>query len=133
ELADLDRRNIARFKDLAERYTAVEKPREAERANTSIVEVQPNESESHALLAEIREKQNRWPQAIDQWREVARLRELEPTGLLHLADAQLHEKQFDEARATLRKLDSTAWPSRFGDVHQQVRDRERLLEAAVRP
>ena len=62
--------------------SALERPRDAERAYTSIVEMQASESESHALLAEIRQKQNRWPEAIEQWEQVARIRSLEPTGLL---------------------------------------------------
>ena len=57
----------------------------------------PNESESHALLAEIREKQDRWPEAIAHWERVAEIRALEPTGLLKLAAAQIHEKAWDQA------------------------------------
>ena len=38
--------------------------KETKRAYTSIVEVLPSEAESHALLAEIREAQNRWREAI---------------------------------------------------------------------
>ena len=112
ELVEVSRRDIALFQNLAERYTVLERPRDAERANTSIVEALPSESESHTLLAEIRQKQNRWPEAITQWEQVARIRALEPTGLLRLAAAQVHVKQIDAARATLRKLDTTTWPSR---------------------
>jgi Flp pilus assembly protein TadD len=129
-LVDVSRREITLFQNLADRYTALELPREAERANTSIVEALPSESESHALLAEIRQKQNRWPEAIVQWEQVARIRALEPTGLLRLAAAQVHEQQFPAARETLKKLDTTPWPPRFGDVHNQVRELERQMEAA---
>ena len=83
---------------------------------TSIVEVLPNESESHQMLAGIREQQNRWPEAIAEWEHVARLRVLEPTGLLKLAAAQIHERLWDKAQQTLRKLDANNWPERFGDV-----------------
>ena len=48
-------------------------------------------------------------------------------GACVLAAAQIHEKQWDEARATLRTLDIRSWPARFGDVHQQVRMLENWL------
>ena len=54
--------------------------------------------------------------AIAQWEQVARIRSLEPTGLLKLAAAQIHELQWDQAAETLRKLDTRTWPARFGDV-----------------
>ncbi len=130
ESLEVVRRDIALFEDLGKRYTILERPRDAERAYTSIVEAQANESESHTLLAEIRQKQNRWPEAIEQWEQVARIRSLEPTGLLGLARAQVHEKQWDAARESLRKLDTTNWPPRFGDVNQQVRDIENQMKAA---
>jgi Flp pilus assembly protein TadD len=125
------RRDGALFQDLGNRYTALERPREAERAYTSIVEAQASESESHSLLASIRQEQNRWPEAIEQWEQVARLRSLEPTGLVGLAGAQIHEKQLDAARDTLRKLKSTSWPSRFGELPHQIRDLESRLSAAT--
>ena len=79
------------------------------------------EAENHAALAEYRQKQNRWDEAIQQWSDVAKLRALEPTGLLKLAEAQLHQKQWDTARATIDKLQRTEWPSRFSDVANQTR------------
>ena len=99
-----------------------------ERAYTSIVEMLPSESESHAMLAEIREGQDRWDDAIVHWRQVARIRALEPTGLLKLAAAQIHQRQWDAAMETLRTLDTKGWPARFGNVHDQVRDLERQIE-----
>jgi hypothetical protein len=51
---------------------------------------------------------------------VARLRALEPTGLLKLAAAQIHEKEWAQARQTLHKLDVRSWPPRFSDVRRQV-------------
>jgi len=59
---------------------------------------------------------------------VARIRALEPTGLLKLAGAQIHQKQWDRAEETLRRLDTRTWPARFGDVHRQVRKLERQME-----
>jgi predicted Zn-dependent protease len=121
------RRDLRLYEDLGKRYAAAGQPEEAERAYTSIVEMQPTESESHALLAEVREKQNRWGEAIEQWEQVARIRALEPTGLLKLAAAQIHEKQWDAAHDSLRKLTARSWPPRFNDVPQQIR----MLEAQM--
>ena len=92
--------------------------------------MQPNESESHTLLAEIRQTQGRWPEAIDQWRQVVRVRALEPTGLLKLAEAQLHEKQWDAARQTLEALLAKDWPERFGNVRSQAEDLKRRVETS---
>jgi tetratricopeptide (TPR) repeat protein len=125
--AQLARRDINLYEDLGKRYAAAGQPIEAERAYTSIVEVLPAESESHALLAEVREKQNRWSDAIFHWEQVARLRALEPTGLLKLAAAQIHEKQWDQASQTLKKLEGRSWPPRFGDVRSQVRSLQEQL------
>jgi predicted Zn-dependent protease len=126
--AQLLRRDIELYEKLGRRYEALGRAREAERAYTSIVEALPSESESHTLLAEIRQKQHRWPEAISHWEQVARIRSLEPTGLLKLAAAQIHEKQWTQARATLRKLDTRSWPARFGDVHAQVRALENRID-----
>ena len=127
QAVQLSRRDLKLYQELGNRYAAAGQASEAERAYTSIVEVQPTEAESHALLAEIREKQNRWPDAMLHWEQVARLRALEPTGLLKLAAAQIHEKQWDQAQETLRKLDARTWPARFNDVRQQVRALEEML------
>jgi hypothetical protein len=82
------------------------------------------------MLAEIRQKQNRWSDAIPHWQQVAEVRSLEPTGLLKLATAQVHEKQWDAASATCGKLRARSWPERFGDVEQQVRELERRIDDA---
>jgi tetratricopeptide (TPR) repeat protein len=124
---DLNRRDIALYKNLGERLAALAQPQEAERAYTSIVEVLPGETESHTLLAEVRQSQNRWKDAIGHWEQVARLRSLEPTGLVKLAQAQLHEKQFDQAAGTLKKLRSQSWPERFRDLPSQINELENQL------
>jgi hypothetical protein len=111
-----------------QRYAELHQPAEAERAYTSMVEMLPNESESHALLAEVREKQSRWPDAIAQWQRVATIRALEPTGLLKLAAAQIHERAWDQAAATLQALRGKSWPQRFGDVQQQARELEKKID-----
>jgi tetratricopeptide (TPR) repeat protein len=122
EAADAARRDIKLYEELGRRLA--DQPREAERAYTSIVEVVPSESEGHALLAEIRQQQNRWTEAATQWEQVARIRALEPTGLLKLAAAQIHLHQWEQAEQTLNKVRSRSWPPRFGDVAHQVRELE---------
>lgn len=124
KLLQLSRRDIHLYQELGERFARQNQPHDAERAFTSIVEVLPNESEGHALLAEIREKQNRWSDAIHHWQLVAKIRALEPTGLLKLAAAQIHEQSWDNARKTLERLTSRSWPPHFGDVPSQVRQLE---------
>ena len=118
-LIDLNRHDLTLYQQLADRLKDNES--EAERAATSIIESSPNESESHAAMAELRQKQNRWDAAILHWEQVAQLRRLEPTGLVKLAEAQLHEKQWEAARQSIEKLQKTEWPSRFSDVNNQSR------------
>lgn len=129
---ELSRRDIKLYDQLGRRYAALDRPVEAERAYTSVVEVLPNESEGHALLAAVREKQNRWADAIAHWQRVAEIRALEPTGLLKLAGAQIEDKSWDAAAGTLRKLRSQSWPPRFNDVQQQARELEKKLEARAK-
>jgi tetratricopeptide (TPR) repeat protein len=124
---ELSRRDIKLFAELGKRYEDAKLAGDAERAYTSIVEMQPNESESHTMLAEIRQKQNRWQDAIGHWERVAKIRSLEPTGLLKLAEAQIHERAWDAAAKTLQTLRSKSWPSRFNDVQRQARDLEQKL------
>jgi Flp pilus assembly protein TadD len=128
QAVELSRRDLKLYEQLGQRFTDLRRPAEAERAYTSTVEMLPNESESHELLAEVREKQNRWPDAIGHWERVAQIRALEPTGLLRLAKAQVHEKAWDQAAAAVRRLRSQSWPQRFGDVQQQTRELEKTLE-----
>jgi hypothetical protein len=125
----LSRRDIQLYKEIGRRLAELHEDRESERGYTSIVEVLSSEAGSHTLLAEIREGQKRWSEAIDQWRQVARLQALEPTGLLRLAAAQLHEKQWDAARETVARLRTTAWPPRFGNVDYQIQELERRIRA----
>jgi predicted Zn-dependent protease len=121
ESAKLSTRNIKLFEELAQRYEELGQKGEAERARTSIVEALPNESEGHALLAEIRQKQDRWVDAAIHWEQVAEIRALEPTGLQKLADVQIRLERYDDARASLEKLLAKNWPSRFANVHRDAR------------
>ncbi|MBC8117785.1 MAG: tetratricopeptide repeat protein, partial [Candidatus Saccharimonas sp.] len=125
---ELSRRDIKLFEQLGQRYVDLNQPGEAERAYTSVVEMLPSESESHALLAEIREKQKRWPEAITHWERVVEIRALEPTGLIKLAGAQIEHKDWDSATQTLRKIRSQTWPPRFNDLQQQTRELEKRLD-----
>jgi tetratricopeptide (TPR) repeat protein len=119
-LLDVDRHNLELYKKLADRLANDEAL--SERAATTIVEAAPNEAEHHQALAEVRQKRNRWADAISQWKLVAQLRALEPGGLVNLAAAQIHEKQFSEAQESLDKLNRTEWPSRFSDLPRQIRE-----------
>jgi len=80
-----------------------------ERANTSALEMSTYESEGHAMPVEIRQKQNRWSDAIADWERFAQIRALEPTGLLKLAEAQIHKKSWAKAGKSLRKLRNQRW------------------------
>jgi Vault protein inter-alpha-trypsin domain/von Willebrand factor type A domain len=118
-LIEADRFNLKLYQQLADRMQDNEA--EAERAATSIIEAAPREAENHAAMAELRQKQNRWDEAAAQWEDVAKLRRLEPTGLLKLSEARMHLKHWDAARQSLETLQRTEWPARFGDVNEQIR------------
>ena len=72
-------------------------------------------------MAEIRQAQDRWAEAAGHWAEVAKIRELEPTGLQRLAAAEIKLGKTKAAVATLEKLLAREWPSRFGNVHDEAR------------
>ena len=124
-LIDFDRHDLKLFTQLAERMKGNEA--EAERAATSIIEAAPNEAENHAALAELRQQQNRWDEAIPHWEQVAELRRLEPTGLLKLAAAQIQVKQWEAARTTINRLNKTEWPARFNNVTNETRQLQERL------
>ena len=126
----LSRRDIGLWADLGKRYIDMKKPKQAERAYTSMVEMLPHESESHSRLAVIRQEQGRWADASGHWRQVAQIRELEPTGLMKLAEAQVHLKQWDQASETLKMLRARTWPDRFGNVPHVVSELEQRIRNA---
>jgi len=130
ESVKLARRDIKLYRSLGERYAnQLNNDVESERAYTSIVEMLPNESESHTMLAEIRQGQGHWNDAIYHWRQVIRVRTLEPTGYIKLAEAQIHQKQFDDALETIKLLESKSWPARFSSVESQIRNLRQRLPA----
>jgi len=125
--AEAASRDITLFAQLGERWTKTEREDDAERAFTNIVERLPNESESHQRLAEIREAQKRWPGAEHHFREVTRIRSMEPPGYLSLARILILEQKLDEAREVIHKLRTTRWPDHFGDIESQLQSLERNL------
>jgi tetratricopeptide (TPR) repeat protein len=134
ESLELSRRNLDLWSKLAERFTSLKDPVQAERAATSLVEVTPHETEGHARLADYRQKQSRWDEAISHWQEVARLRKLEPTGLLGLAPALLHQKRLEEFDAAMKQLENGPWPQHFQEKLKEElpKLRESRLKAGER-
>jgi len=130
------RRDIKLYEDLGKRLEKLGQAAEVERAYTSIVEVLPAESESHQLLAEIRQRQDRWADAVEQWRQVARIRSLEPTGLLGLAEALIHQRRVTEAADVLAQIKQKSWHSRFENwpvnLRGTISNLENKLEQARR-
>ncbi len=124
-LLDVDRHNLELYKKLADRVSNEDSL--AERAATTIVEAAPQEAENHQALAEVRQQENRWTDAIAEWKEVARLRALEPNGLLKLAAAQIHEKEFAQAQKSLDKLNQTEWPARFRNLRHEISELQQKI------
>ena len=124
-MLDFDRHNLELYKKLNERLKSDEAL--FERAATSIVEAAPQEAEHHQALAEIRQDQDRWDDAIDHWQHVARLRALEPNGLLKLTEALIHEKRWGEARDSIETLNQRQWPSRFSNVQTTTNGLQRQI------
>ena len=128
-------RDIKLYEDLGKRLEKLGPAAEVERAYTSIVEALPAESESHQLLAEIRQRQDRWAEAVEQWRQVARLRAMEPTGLLGLCEALVHERRFAEAGEVLAQAqaEELAGPFRQPSGESRPEDRQPGARTAAGP
>ncbi|MCZ6787448.1 MAG: hypothetical protein O7E54_09840 [Planctomycetota bacterium] len=112
--------NLSLYTELGKRLASLGDVHGAERAWTSLVEAQPNEAESHRLLANHREAQRRFASAVVQWRQVVRVRRDEPDGWIMLAKAQIAAGQTEEARKTLKHILATEWAARFGDVGKRL-------------
>ncbi len=124
---DRDRHNLDLYTDLANRLSSDESL--AERAATTIVEAAPREAEHHTSLAALRESQEHWPAAITHWKHAARLRVLETTNLLKLAEAQLKGNQIEAARRTINKVSNRSWPSRFDNpIRSELQRLRKILE-----
>jgi len=109
------------YAELGRRLSAAGDAGGAERAWTSLAEAKPNEADGHRRLAQHREEEQRYDDAIVQWRQVVRIRTDEPVGWLSLAKAQLKAGRTEKARATLKHVLSRKWDARFGDVHDKAR------------
>lgn len=83
-----------------------------------MIEVLPNDADSEIALAQVRESQNRWEEAINHWKFARDYRAEDPSGLLGLAKAYVHEKRWPEAKATLELLQKPAkpWHQRFDSL-----------------
>jgi predicted Zn-dependent protease len=123
-------RELDLYRKLADHLALSEETFQARRAYLSMIEAMPTETEGHTKLAEIRQQQNRWGDAIFHWRRVADLRPLEPTGLLRLAEAQIRARKLDDARDTVRKLEQTAWPDRFRNIETSCTNLRKRIEQA---
>jgi len=110
------------FKELGDRLQKLERPAEAERAYTSLAEYSANESEGRALLAEVREKQQRFDEAVGEWRQVIRVRTKEPDGYLGLGRALIAAGLAADAREVLDGVLSQTWPPRFGNPHREAKE-----------
>lgn len=117
-------RDVDAFTELGARLAKLGDVPASERAYTSLVEALPNESEGHQRLAEIRQQQRRWDEALASWRQVARVRSIEPTGHLGVARSLIHLERFEEAREVLRDVIGGDWPERFKGARSEA---ERLL------
>ncbi len=125
---DIAPHEFSLYSQLAERLA--DDPLQAERAATSIVEVAPLEAEHQQALAELRQKQGRWQDAVLLWRRAAELRSLEPTGLIGLANAQVEAGQPAAAQETLQQLREQEWPSRFdSELSTRLPELQRQIEA----
>ncbi|MEK7467020.1 MAG: VIT domain-containing protein [Planctomycetota bacterium] len=122
ESAKLTGHNVELYKDLGKRWTEMNQPANAERAFTNLVEMMPQESESHQALADVRRAQSRWAEEALQWRHVIRIRSREPGGYLGLAQALISWGKKAEAREVLEKAVSTDWPARFESERNKARD-----------
>jgi tetratricopeptide (TPR) repeat protein len=129
ESVQVSRRDLKLYEELGRRLDELGRAAEAERAFTSLVEMLPTESDGHTLLAAVRERQKRWDDALYHWEKVSTIRALEPTGLLGLANAQIHERQWDKATETLAKLKARSWPVRFTEIDKQIHTLEEQIAA----
>src|SRR5690606_12839153 len=91
DLIDVDRHTLSHYDELEKRLR--DDDAQAERAATAIVEAAPSEAEHHEKLAVIRERQQQFAAAVQEWQQVAELRSLEPNGLINLAKAQFKADQ----------------------------------------
>lgn len=112
---------LALYTELGKRLAKLGDAQGSERAWTTVVEMQPNEAESHTLLAQHREEQGRFADAVGQWRQVVRVRTKESPGWFGLAAAQKKAGDDAGARATLEDFLQKDWPTK------EERDKARAM------
>ncbi len=117
--------DLALYRELGQRFADAGEEGLAERAWTGVVEILPGEAESHRELAQVREEQGRWADAVAQWEHVVRLRGEDPDGYFRLAEACLRAGRFLRAGQVAAKLLKTDWHADFGDIESRARE---LLE-----
>ncbi len=122
ELARLSGRDYTSYQELAERLQRQGDKEEAERALTTLAELSPNEPEGHALLAGLREKEERFAEAAAQWRCVLLLCSREPEGYLGLGRSLMAAGRRDEARAVLEDLLKGKGPSYTANAWNEAHD-----------
>jgi hypothetical protein len=116
------------YVELGDRYARANQPAMAERAYTTLVEMQPNEAAAQRALAGVREKQGHLDDAAIHWRQVIRVRSDEPGGVIGLAKVLLRLGKRAEAAEQIEKLRRTDWPDRFDDsVRQALRNLQRFV------
>ncbi|MCY2963434.1 MAG: hypothetical protein NT069_07235 [Planctomycetota bacterium] len=126
--AQSSRRNYGVYADLGSRYDRLGDAAAAERARTSVLDLLPNDAEGHQNLAQIREGQNRFQDALTEWREVLRLRPMDPNGLFGVIRNQISANDREGAKESLQILKKTNWAQRFREpVQQQVRELEEKI------
>ena len=122
------RRDLELYKSLAMRLSDLGREEEAKRAETTLIELFNNESESHFMYAFMLQDQNDYESALFHWRRVHEIRSLEPTGLIGMIRAQLHLKKWNEAKGALKELENTKWPERFSVKNQIETFRQKILQ-----
>ena len=126
KLIDIEKHNLDNYRQLVNRVPADSQL--WERAITTIIEAAPNEAEHHQAVAVLREQKENWNQAISHWKQVAKLRELEPTGLIGLAKAQIAAKRIDDAKSTLQQIEDTNWDPRFSNVKSELQQMRQSMK-----
>ena len=116
---------LASYEELAKRLGT--EGDEALRAWTSLAEIRPNEPAGHQKLAEHWQRLGHWQSAAQQWRQVVRTQEEDPSGWLSLAKAQAQAGDREGARSTVEQVLKRDWEKRFGDIKKQAAELLRTL------
>lgn len=127
EYAETKGRDPELFIDVGRRSVELGEKDLAERAFTNAIEISPNESENHRAVAELREQSEKFDEAVFHWGEVAKLRSLEPTGLLNRARVLIRLGRAEEAKKDIEQLRTQKWDPRFAEELKKIAELERSL------